>query len=154
MVHARDDVNAPQPLPSDSPEHPRTAESTAWSMYCPQCGRQMMIAREHWHGWVACPHCPHRFEPIREYRRDPRNLAMSGSSLISARSRFVAGVLGIFLGWVGVHRFYLGFVGIGLLQILVSLLTGGIGGALWGIAEGILCLTGHVRDADGLPLRD
>ena len=71
-----------------------------------------------------------------------------------AKSRVTAGLLGIFLGQFGVHRFYLGYTSIGVLQILVTIATCGIGG-LWGFIEGILILTGSAikTDADGRPLR-
>ena len=73
---------------------------------------------------------------------------------VSTRSRIVAGVLGILLGPIGVHRFYLGYTGIGILQIVLSIITGGVAG-LWGFIEGILILaTRDWRDVDGLPLRD
>ena len=68
------------------------------------------------------------------------------------RSKLVAGLLGIFLGGFGVHRFYLGYTGLGLLQILVTFVTCGLG-SLWGLVEGILILVGNIdRDADGRPL--
>ena len=58
------------------------------------------------------------------------------------------------MGGIGVHRFYLGFVGIGIAQILVTMITCGIGG-WWGIIEGIMILTGSIdRDVDGLVLRE
>ena len=70
------------------------------------------------------------------------------------KSRLVGGLLGIFLGAWGVHRFYLGFVGIGIAQILVTICTFGIG-ALWGLIEGILILTGSMNtDANGYPLTE
>ncbi len=71
-----------------------------------------------------------------------------------ATSRLTAGLLGIFLGAFGVHRFYLGYTSIGVLQILVTIATFGIGG-LWGFIEGILILSGSAikTDADGRPLR-
>ena len=71
-----------------------------------------------------------------------------------AKSRLTAGLLGIFLGAFGVHRFYLGFTSIGVLQILVTIATCGVGG-LWGIIEGGLILggSGSTTDADGRPLR-
>jgi len=72
---------------------------------------------------------------------------------VSSRHKVVAGVLGIILGAFGVHRFYLGFIGIGLLQVFLTIITFGWAG-IWGFIEGILCLTGQMRDADGLPLRD
>jgi hypothetical protein len=77
-----------------------------------------------------------------------------GSEIWSDKSKIAAGLLGIFVGGWGVHRFYLGFVSIGLLQIFVTLATCGIGG-LWGFIEGILYLTGSMdRDVDGRKLRD
>jgi TM2 domain-containing membrane protein YozV len=71
-----------------------------------------------------------------------------------AKSRLTAGLLGIFLGALGVHRFYLGYLSIGVLQILVTVATCGVGG-FWGFIEGILILRGKAitTDADGRPLR-
>jgi TM2 domain-containing membrane protein YozV len=65
---------------------------------------------------------------------------------MSPKSRVLAGLLGIFFGGLGVHRFYLGNTGIGFLQILATLVTLGWGG-LWGFVEGILLLCG-VMDTD------
>lgn len=71
---------------------------------------------------------------------------------MSSRSKMVAGLLGIFLGAWGVHRFYMGYTQMGIIQIAVTLVTCGIGG-LWGFVEGIMILVGSMdRDADGLPL--
>ena len=44
-------------------------------------------------------------------------------------------------GGFGVHRFYLGFTKIGVIQIIVTIFTCGIG-SLWGFVEGILYLVG------------
>ena len=73
----------------------------------------------------------------------------------NAKSRMAAGLLGIFIGGLGVHRFYLGYTGIGVAQIFVTLFTCGVG-HLWGFIEGILILTGStiVADASGKPLID
>ncbi|SNS96101.1 TM2 domain-containing membrane protein YozV [Micrococcales bacterium KH10] len=72
-----------------------------------------------------------------------------------AKSRLAAGLLGILLGGLGIHRFYLGYTGIGILQIVVTLVTFGAG-AIWGLVEGILYLTdktgNYSRDARGIPL--
>jgi len=73
-----------------------------------------------------------------------------------AKSKIAAGLLGIFLGGFGVHRFYLGFTKIGIIQIVVTIFTCGIG-SLWGFVEGILYLVGsngYTTDATGRPLRD
>lgn len=71
------------------------------------------------------------------------------------KSKIAAGVLGIFLGGLGVHRFYLGYVAIGVAQILVTILTCGVG-QVWGFIEGICILAGAAitTDAEGRPLRD
>jgi TM2 domain-containing membrane protein YozV len=71
------------------------------------------------------------------------------------KSRLVAGLLGILLGGLGVHRFYLGYIGIGIAQIIVTICTFGVG-HFWGLIEGILILTGSTitTDAEGRPLKD
>lgn len=75
---------------------------------------------------------------------------------ISTRSRLVAGLLGIFLGGMGIHRFYLGNIGLGVVQIIVTLVTFGLG-SIWGFVEGIMILArakSFSTDADGLPLAE
>ena len=69
-----------------------------------------------------------------------------------------AGVLAITLGWLGVHRFYLGFTGIGLLMLLLSVVTVVLAPvvAVWGIVEGVLILRGsrsYSHDVRGARLR-
>lgn len=71
------------------------------------------------------------------------------------RSRIIAALLGIFLGPLGLHRYYLGYSGIGTLMLCITLFTCGVGAivtAIWGFIEGILCLVGGMTDADGQPL--
>lgn len=86
-------------------------------------------------------------------------MGLRGSSVVPGigggqKSKLVAGLLGIFLGSLGVHRFYLGFNTIGIIQLVATILTCGIAG-LWGFVEGILILIGKMdRDADGVPLID
>ena len=64
------------------------------------------------------------------------------------KSKLIAGLLGRFLGFLGAHRFYLGYKEIGTLQIVVTILTCFVGG-VWGILEGILILLG-IMDKDAL----
>lgn len=73
-----------------------------------------------------------------------------------AKSRLAAGLLGIFLGGLGVHRFYLGYTTIGILQILVTVVTCGLG-SIWGLIEGIMILAqapSFRTDAQGVPLQE
>ena len=53
------------------------------------------------------------------------------------KSKLVAGLLGIFLGSIGVHKFYLGDSKAGIIRIVVTVVTLGIGG-IWGFIEGIM----------------
>tara|TARA_B100001057_G_scaffold109446_1_gene107389 strand:- start:534 stop:803 length:270 start_codon:yes stop_codon:yes gene_type:complete len=54
--------------------------------------------------------------------------------------RIVAGVLGLLLGQIGVHKFILGYTKEGLIQIGISIITCGIAGLI-GFIEGIIYLT-------------
>lgn len=76
------------------------------------------------------------------------------------KSKLVAGLLGIFLGGLGIHNFYLGYTNKGVAQLLITifgscLIVGPVISELWGLIEGILILTGSINvDADGVPLKD
>jgi TM2 domain-containing membrane protein YozV len=80
----------------------------------------------------------------------------------AVKSKVAAGVLGILLGGLGVHRFYLGYTGIGVLQLLMTVLFSwitcgmtAIAAWIWGLVEGIMILTGSINhDAAGRPLKE
>lgn len=58
--------------------------------------------------------------------------------------KIAAGICGILIGSLGIHRFILGMTTPGLIMLLVSLLTCGVGAAVMhiiGIIEGIIYLT-------------
>jgi TM2 domain-containing membrane protein YozV len=57
-----------------------------------------------------------------------------------ADKKIVAGILGILLGGLGIHKFYLGYTTAGIIQIVITVVTCGIGG-LVGLIEGIIYLT-------------
>ena len=70
------------------------------------------------------------------------------------KSKLVAALLGIFLGAWGIHNFYLGDSKKGIIQIVVTIVTCGLGG-LWGFIEGIMILAGSIKtDANGVPLKE
>ncbi|SCG17099.1 TM2 domain-containing protein [Micromonospora echinofusca] len=72
---------------------------------------------------------------------------------VSDKSKVVAGVLQIVLGTFGIGRFYMGDTKTGVIQLIVSLVTCGIGG-IWGFVDGILILINGGVDGQGRPLRD
>lgn len=102
--------------------------------FCPNCGEPTVP------GAAVCVKCGY---------------ALNNQVTKSSKSKLVAGLLGIFLGGFGIHRFYLGYIGIGVVQIIVTLVTCGFG-ALWGFIEGILILCGKAitTDAEGNDLAD
>ena len=70
---------------------------------------------------------------------------MSEPTLSDASGKKIAaGLLGIFLGALGIHKFILGYTTEGIIMLLVTILTCGLGGAVIGIiglVEGIIYLT-------------
>ena len=56
-------------------------------------------------------------------------------------------LLCIFVGVLGVHRFYTGHIAIGVIQLLT---VGGCG--IWWIVDLIMIVTGSYTDSNGLPL--
>ena len=62
----------------------------------------------------------------------------------ASNKKLAAGLLAIFLGSLGVHKFVLGYNTAGLIMLLVTVLTCGIAGFVMGvigIIEGIIYLT-------------
>ena len=64
---------------------------------------------------------------------------MSGSEVAPEKTKLVAGLLGILIGWTGAHRFYLGDTTGGIIRLLLTLACG----LSWiiGLIEGIIYLT-------------
>jgi TM2 domain-containing membrane protein YozV len=83
---------------------------------------------------TAQPYGGHPQAPVQHYGTQP------GPST----NRIAAGILAIVLGPLGIHKFILGYTGAGLIMLLVSVLTCGIGAIVMqiiGIIEGIIYLT-------------
>lgn len=68
--------------------------------------------------------------------------------MISAKSKGTAAVLCFLLGVLGIHRFYVGKVGTGVLWLL----TGGIFG-VGAVIDFIMILCGSFKDQDGAVIR-
>lgn len=71
----------------------------------------------------------------------------------NAKSKLAGGLLGIFLGALGVHNFYLGYTGKAVGQLLITILSCGVlsfVSGIWGLIEGIMILAGNIdKDANG-----
>jgi TM2 domain-containing membrane protein YozV/RNA polymerase subunit RPABC4/transcription elongation factor Spt4 len=118
-------------------------------MFCRNCGQEVS------ENAVACPKCG---VPPRSQRKfcnqcgsatQPEQVmcvkcgvALGAGS--GSKSKVAAGVLGILLGCLGIHKFYLGYTMEGIIMLLISVLTCGFGAsvtAVIGIVEGIVYLT-------------
>ena len=94
-----------------------------------------------------------------QYSNQPP-MPQPGYGYPQSKSKIAAGLLGIFLGGLGIHRFYLGYTKIGIIQLVLAIVLSVLGLgflALWGLIEGIMILAGAVyfqRDAHGVPLRN
>ena len=114
-------------------------------MFCKQCGKPIDDGQE------LCEDCAKNANAQQATQNTTSN---SSTVTPESKSKLAAGLLGIFLGGWGIHNFYLGFTGKGIAQIIVTIVTCGIG-SLWGFVEGILILTGSINtDAQGIPLKD
>jgi TM2 domain-containing membrane protein YozV len=62
----------------------------------------------------------------------------------ASNKKIVAGILGIVLGSLGIHKFYLGYTTAGIIMLLITVLSKGYGASvmgLIGLIEGIIYLT-------------
>ncbi len=115
--------------------------------FCPNCGKPVPPASS------VCLNCG-------------VSLAPSAKDNPNAKSKLVAGLLGIFLGAFGVHNFYLGYTTKAVIQLvctivgfILSCIGIGVfvvlGIEIWGLVEGIMLLCGKIDvDGDGKPLKE
>lgn len=74
------------------------------SKFCSNCGAEIK------EGANVCLNCGKMVES--EVTVDP-----------NAKSKMAAGLLGIFLGSLGIHNFYLGYTGKAVAQLLITILS-------------------------------
>lgn len=114
-----------------------TSQNGTTKGYCYNCGAELNPGQE------ICLKC---------------GVRVNNNSGNGNKSKMAAGLLGIFLGGLGVHNFYLGNTGKAIAQLLITCLSCGILSpisAIWGLIEGILILCGNITtDANGNTLSD
>lgn len=98
-------------------------------MYCQKCGKEYPADAKY------CQNCGSILANLQ------------GNPSVTQRELIVALLLSIFLGQLGVDRFYLGYIGLGLLKLFTF---GGCG--VWWLIDIILIATKKVNDVDGQPL--
>jgi TM2 domain-containing membrane protein YozV len=97
-------------------------------MFCFSCGKSIKKAAE------LCPFCGVR-------QKSGVNLNVSDDWLVLL-------LLSIFLGALGVDRFFVGKIGTGILKLITF---GGFG--IWWLIDLILVITGKFTDKNGRPIR-
>lgn len=109
------------------------------SRYCTKCGAINDDTAQ------FCVTCQAPLSPISGYQpMQSVNQGTPGSmtdwQAMGADKKILAGILGIVVGGFGVHKFVLGYTTEGIIQIVLTFLTCGVGGIV-GIVEGIIYLT-------------
>ena len=121
-------------------------------MFCKQCGKPIEDGQE------LCEECKATANQNPNPTQTNYNTNQQTVNNGAGKSKIAAGLLGIFLGSLGVHNFYLGYTGKAVAQLLITLLSCGflaVISEVWGLIEGIMILTGSVNtDAQGNPLKD
>jgi len=94
-------------------------------MFCGSCGKEIKEEAE------ICVNCGVRVNKPCEGRKE----------------WIVALLLSVFLGHLGIDRFYLGYIGLGILKLITF---GGCG--VWWLIDLILIAADQLKSADGKPL--
>ena len=120
--------------------------------FCQKCGTELKK------GDTFCSNCG---ASVIEENKTEKTTSVTTNNNSEGKSKMAAGILGIFLGYFGVHNFYLGYTGKAIAQLLLTLIgwiacgIGPVAAAVWGLIEGIMILTGSIStDADGNDLVD
>ena len=118
------------------------------SKYCIKCGAQIPADA------YICPVCGanQNPQPIIEQpmnQNQNQNQYQNQAPIKEDSNRWLITLLLCwFLGYLGVHRFYTGHIGIGVVQLLTA---GGCG--IWVIVDLIMIISGSFKDSDGNPLK-
>lgn len=121
--------------------------------FCKYCGEKIDMA------CIICPKCGKQVEQLKQ---EPPQVVIHNNNVNANtninktgacgdypyKNRIVALLLAVFLGYIGIHRFYVGKIGTGIIW-LFTLVFFGIG---W-IVDVIIILIGGFRDKAGMPLK-
>ncbi len=101
-------------------------------VFCRGCGKEIHETAP------SCPHCG-----------APQQVAGASTGPRSEKDYIIAILLCFFLGTFGVHRFYVGKVGTGLLMLVT---LGGFG--IWTLIDFIFIVLGSFTDSEGRKIKN
>lgn len=112
------------------------------AVVCPSCGVPPMLEKK------FCQNCGEATQPNQAMCVKCGVALMGKSPASETKNKVAAGLLGIFLGCFGIHKFYLGYNKEAIIMLVISLGAGLVtcGGAtgvmsIIGLIEGIIYLT-------------
>lgn len=112
-------------------------------MFCKNCGKELP------EGSTVCFECgaaQNVVTPVATQTVQP-------SGPVEVKSKAAAAILALLFGGWGVHDFYLGFTKMGIIKILLTIISLGVIGGIWGFVDFIRIVTGSVKtDAKGNPV--
>jgi len=90
------------------------------STQCKYCGEAIIVAAAAQTAAAHAQQPPMYQQPIIQniYHQAPPLQPQGQTVIVATKSKVAAGLLGIFLGGLGIHKFYLGRIGLGILYIL------------------------------------
>ena len=111
-------------------------------MFCKNCGKRIEEDVR------FCPECGTAQEKAESVAMENGNQGLSQHTSVSPKSRTIVALIAFFFGSLGIHRFYVGKVGTGILQILLTCCFGL--GCIWALIDLIIILCGNFTDKAGL----
>jgi TM2 domain-containing membrane protein YozV len=124
-------------------------ELTGTPEICMNCGARPLV------GSSFCHACGAETNPLAEIcvKCGVRLGKAEVAGDVSSKSRLITTLLCVLPAWFfavnGIHRFYLGKIGTGILMLLT---LGGLG--IWTLIDFIIAVTGNMKDKEGKPIKD
>ena len=132
--------------PNQTNEAPNNSTPTK---FCKHCGKQINASA------TFCSYCG-KSQTAQKAQPAPAQPVVQ----VEQKSKLVAALLAIFLGYLGIHNFYLGYNKKATTQLVLTLVLWwtGIGYFaihIWAIIEAIQLFTGSIKvDGQGVPLKE
>ncbi|NBQ93351.1 MAG: NINE protein [Micrococcales bacterium] len=114
--------------------------SSASDKFCSACGNGLIATA------AICPKCG---TPV---AANGYVQGAAGNDPNGPRDFMTTLLLSIFVGTLGIDRFYTGQTGLGIGKLLVTVFTCGYGGFVWWLIDVVLIVNGSYRDKQGRPL--